>query len=263
MQIKTEWQIKLRQVVWQDLVKLSPVQRLTELTVALPWLILSLIAAYYEWYLLALPLSFIFFLASLRQVHNGFHQALGISKQATDWVIWLNSLLMFGAMHAVKYNHLMHHKHCLQEGDIEGKSARMSAIKALLYGPVFPIELHINALKNGDQSIKNWVKFELVSLLIIYGFIFWIGPTLLIYHAIAMLIGECLTAFFAVWTVHHDCDHDMPSRTLRGVWKNFLTYNMFYHAEHHLFPKVPTINLPKLADRIDEAIPEMQKKQVF
>lgn len=38
---------------------------------------------------------------------------------------------------------------------------------------------------------------------------------------------------------------------------------MFYHLEHHLFPAVPTIKLPELAKRIDEALPEIEKKQTF
>ena len=35
---------------------------------------------------------------------------------------------------------------------------------------------------------------------------------------------------------------------------------MFYHLEHHLFPAVPTIKLPELAKRIDEVLPEIEKK---
>ena len=70
-----------------------------------------------------------------------------------------------------------------------------------------------------------------------------------------MIIGEFFTAFFAVWTVHHDCDDEIYARTSRGILKNFFTYNMFYHMEHHLFPAVPTIKLPALADRIDEVLP--------
>lgn len=263
MIIKHEWQQKLTRVKWKDLIQLTNTQRIIELTVSIPWLAASLTLAYFGWYLLALPLSFIFFLTSLRQVHNGFHLALGVSKQITNWVLWINSIFMFGAMHAVKYNHLQHHKHCLGEEDIEGKSAKMPAWKAICYGPIFPIELHINALRNGNREIKRWTLFEVIAITIIYVLVFAFGPYWLIYHAIAMIIGECFTAFFAVWTVHHDCDEDMSSRTVRGLWKNFFTYNMFYHMEHHLFPKVPTINLPKLAQRIDETIPELKKKQVF
>ncbi len=53
--------------------------------------------------------------------------------------------------------------------------------------------------------------------------------------------GQCLTAFFAVWTVHHDAaDAAFPARTIRDPLKARISYAMFYHVEHHLFPAVPT-----------------------
>jgi hypothetical protein len=42
-------------------------------------------------------------------------------------------------------------------------------------------------------------------------------------------------------------------------WKNKLTFNMFYHLEHHLFPAVSTIKMPELARRIDAQLPEIEK----
>jgi len=84
------------------------------------------------------------------------------------------------------------------------------------------------------------------------------------YHVIVMAAGQCLTAFFAVWTVHHDCDRShFIARTLRGWLKNALTFSMFFHVEHHLFPKVPTCHLGRLAQRLDDAAPELQQKRVF
>jgi fatty acid desaturase len=84
------------------------------------------------------------------------------------------------------------------------------------------------------------------------------------YHVVAMAIGQCLTAFFAVWTVHHDCDRShFIARTLRSRWKNLLSYSMFFHVEHHLYPKVPTCHLATLAGRLDLAAPELQTRKVF
>ena len=83
------------------------------------------------------------------------------------------------------------------------------------------------------------------------------------YHALAMLAGHCLTSFFAVWTVHHDCDEKVPARTIRGRLKSFVTYEMFYHLEHHLFPAVPTRRLLELAQRLDAVAPELTAKRVF
>jgi fatty acid desaturase len=45
--------------------------------------------------------------------------------------------------------------------------------------------------------------------------------------------------------------------------KNRISFEMFFHLEHHLFPKVPTSHLPRLADRLDSAAPELQAHQVF
>jgi fatty acid desaturase len=78
-------------------------------------------------YVLALGLSFVFFLTGLRLIHNAFHSALGLSRRTTDVVLWIMSLLMLGSMHAVQFNHLRHHKLTLGEGDVEGRHADMPA----------------------------------------------------------------------------------------------------------------------------------------
>ncbi|WP_223233350.1 fatty acid desaturase [Chitinophaga sp. CF418] len=44
---------------------------------------------------------------------------------------------------------------------------------------------------------------------------------------------------------------------------NKITFSMFYHLEHHLFPAEPTIKLPELAKRIDQVLPELEKKNTF
>jgi fatty acid desaturase len=53
------------------------------------------------------------------------------------------------------------------------------------------------------------------------------------------------------------------ARTQRGWWKTSLTYQMFYHVDHHLFPAVPTLHLPELAVRLDRAAPHLRERQVF
>jgi fatty acid desaturase len=79
-----------------------------------------------------------------------------------------------------------------------------------------------------------------------------------------MATGHCLTAFFAVWTVHHHCDRThYLARTLRSRVKNAVTFNMFRHIEHHLFPAVPTCHLAKLSERLDVAAPELKRNIVF
>lgn len=256
---------RIRQVEWKDLVNLSKYEVLKELVLSFPWLISSLYFAYQEFYLIALALSFVFFLTGLRQVHNAYHYALGISHNLTEWMIFILSLLMLGSMHAVQITHLEHHKHCMDEEDVEAASAKLSGIKAILVGPMFPIRLHLKALSIAKGKQTGWIYSELLANLVIIVLVFAVlDIQILKYHIFAMTIGQCLTSFFAVWTVHHDCDrYHFIARTLRGRVKNFISFNMFFHVEHHLYPKVPTCHLPKLATRLDEVAPELNQKQVF
>jgi fatty acid desaturase len=236
-----------------------------ELTLSLPWLAGSLWLAHLGWYVPALLVSYVFFLTGLRQVHNAYHYALGISRAATEWVMFVLSIVMLGSMHAVQLNHLRHHKHCMDEEDVEAMSARMSALQALLVGPLFPWRLHVKAFEVANRRQLAWIVAELLAnvawIVAVFGVL---DVPALRYHVVVMAIGQCLTSFFAVWTVHHDCDRThFIARTLRHRFKSIISFNMFFHVEHHLFPRVPTCNLAHLAERLDPIAPELQQKRVF
>jgi fatty acid desaturase len=255
---------RIRAVEWRDLARLTTSETVIELVLPLPWLLGSLWLANHRFFAPALPLSFMFFLVGLRLVHNAFHYALGLSPKASDWLMFLLSAVMLGSMHAVKINHLEHHRHCLSEDDVEGASARMPAWKALLNGPSFPVRLHVNAWKKARGPKFRWILAELTLTLAMVAAALCFDLAWLRYHVAAMVTGQCLTSFFAVWTVHHDCESEgVLARTLRGLLKNLATYNMFFHVEHHLFPAVPTCHLPQLAARLDRAAPELTRRRAF
>jgi fatty acid desaturase len=256
---------RIRSLPWRDLCSLTRGEQLRDLGIWLPWLVLSWMCAGMVHPLLALGISFVFFLTGLRLVHDAFHHTLGVARWVDELVMVGLSVLMLGSMHAVQFNHLRHHKYCMDDQDVEARSARMAGWKAILFGPIFPYLLHKHALQHGSVSMKRWVSLELILnaiwITLVFGFF---DITVLKYHVVAMVIGQCLTAFFAVWTVHHDCDRShFIARTLRGVWRTRLTFQMFYHVEHHLFPAIPTRRLPELAKRLDQVVPELRSKQVF
>ena len=253
----------LKQVKWKDLIRLNRWEIFIENNITLPWLGSSLVLAYFHLYILAVPCSVLFFLTALRQVHNGFHNSLGIGKKATWLSLYLNSLLMMTSIHAVKFSHLRHHKYCLGEQDHEGKCAKMSWYKAILYGPMHIFSIHKVVLTLGPGKYKRDVIIEIISIFTFMAIAVAADIEFLVYHCLVMITGEIFSAFFAVWTVHHDLDEHVIARTQRSRWKNFVTYNMFYHLEHHLFPAVPTIKLPELAKRIDESVPDLEKKVTF
>jgi fatty acid desaturase len=254
----------LKKVEWKDLRSLSLREMLIENNLTIPWLLISLTLAYFGYYLIALPFSAFFFLTALRQVHNGFHNSLGTNKFLTWFSLYFNSILMVSSIHAIKFNHIRHHKYCLSEEDYEGKSARMTWYGAIFYGPIHMFLIHKITLQLGNKKYVKNVIIELLSIAVFLVAVFYFQINFLIYHVIIMVIAEFLMAFFAVWSVHHDTEENPDlARTQRDGWKNKVTFSMFYHLEHHLFPAVPTIKLPELARRIDESLPGLEKKNTF
>lgn len=256
---------RVRGVPWRDLTRLARGEVACELLLSAPWLLASLACAQRGWHVPALACSFVFFLSGLRQVHGAHHYTLGLPRWATEWVMFGLSVLMLGSMHAIQVNHLRHHQHLMSDEDVEALSARLRWWQALLIGPVFPVMLHVHALRVATARQRHWIAGELCANVVVIGAALVVLDThVLRYHVAAMMAGQCLTAFFAVWTVHHDCDrYHFIARTIRGRLKGRLTFNMFFHVEHHLYPGVPTCRLAVLAERLDAAAPELNQKRVF
>ncbi len=265
MNLEISRDLRLRPVAWRDLVPLTGWEKLWELTLPLPWLVGSL-AAYAAggWGIGAIA-SFFFFLTGLRLSHNAQHRSLGIGRVAHDLVLLALSLGMAASMHAVQVTHLHHHRHTLEADDIEAAHVAWPWWRALLLGASFPVKLHTSAWRLAGQGKRLWVGAEMAAILLwLTAAWFVLGLSCLWWHATAMVVGECFTGFFCVWTVHHGCHpHGQIARTQRGWLKNFVSYSMFYHLEHHLFPAVPTCHLPRLARRLDRGAPELIRLGVF
>jgi fatty acid desaturase len=255
---------RIRAVPWRDLLTLTPAERLRELLLPLPWLAAELLAAGHRLWPVALVASFYLFLSGLRLVHDTFHGALGLRSPSNDSVLLALSVMMLSSMHAVRLTHLRHHRACLGTDDVEGAIAGRSAAAALLGGALFPVRLHAAAWHLATTRQRRWVVAELALCAAWVGGVLAVGQTPLLYHVCAMAVGQSLSGFFAVWTVHHDCDRwHQIARTLRHRLKSLAACNMFYHLEHHLYPRVPTCRLPTLAGRLDRAVPDLDPKQVY
>lgn len=266
---------RVKAVEWRDLVKVSKWQAFKEVTLSLPWIAASLgcfwLIQYTGswWWMIPAQLSaFYLFLTGLRQTHNAYHYAVGVSRRSCDLLMYFLSIVMTGSMHAVQINHLHHHRHNLTDEDVEGFTAKLSWWKAMAVGPYFPLKLHWFAFKIGKPNQIKWVYAELIGNLIWYGVVAWLTFALnqwwLGLFVLTMWAGQSGTGFFAVWTVHHGCDDEHHiARTQRGWFKNFISYQMFHHIEHHLFPAVPTCHWAKLGKRLDEQAPELREMSVY
>ncbi|MGI9391617.1 MAG: fatty acid desaturase [Boseongicola sp.] len=241
-------------VNWHDLTPMSPLDTLRELFLPLPWLIAS-------WALYASPIwvagsiaSFMFFLCALRLNHEAIHNNLGISNRCDQIILHSLSFIMGGSNHAVAHGHLVHHKHVMGPEDFEGKCGHLTLQEVLLYGPRFVFDINRAAWAGSRMHFRRRIAFDWVLNAVMITTAVTSGYRFLIFHVAAMIIAQCLTAFFAVWITHQGVSAEITvARSQRGLLAR-LAYLMFYHREHHLFPKVPVRRLPILAARLDAGI---------
>lgn len=251
----------LRTIAWRDLVSMRPSDGVVECLHPLPWLLGSGLLAGLGLWLAAIPFSFMFFLTALRLNHEAIHHNLGFRARGHRVVLHGLSALMLGSNNAVAHNHLHHHGRVGKPDDLEGKCGRMSGWKVLLFGPVFPVEMHLAAWRRGGPALRRRMRIDGALSVALVALALATQAPLLVYHLALMLAAQCLTAFFAVWITHHDCeDEGLIARTQRSPLINRLTYNMFFHLEHHLFPSVPVRRLDRLAARLDAAVPAIAER---
>lgn len=243
-------------VAWRDLIAMRPRDGLLECCHPLPWLAASWTFAGWAWWPMAMACSFLFFLTALRLNHEAIHGNLGFGRRGHRFVLHGLGALMLGSNNAVAFNHLQHHAHLGTSQDIEGSCGRMTALRVLAFGPVFPVRMHIEAWRRGGLALREWMAVDLVLNVMTIGLTMATGFKVLIYHVGAMAVAQCLTALFAVWITHRDCEPHDIARTQRSPLINLLTYNMFLHLEHHRFPAVPVRRLGLLAARINAADPK-------
>ncbi len=247
-----------RLVKWRDLTPMRPRDGLIECAHLLPWLAASWFLADQGHWLAALPCSFMFFLTALRLNHEAIHHNLGFNARDHRLVLHILSALMTGSNNAVAANHMHHHQHVMQPDDLEGKAGRMNGWRVLIYGPVFPVEMHIAAWQRGGESFRRRMAIDGLLNFGLFATFAMTGWKVLGYHIAVVIVAQCLTAFFAVWITHQGCEGDnLIARTQRGRLVNLLSYNMFFHLEHHLFPGVPVKRLGTLAARMDAARPQL------
>ena len=251
-----------QQVQWQDLRVLNKLQIAYNLILPYPFLLLSWWFASQSWYLPACLATYFFFAAAFRQAHDGYHHSLNISKRATTAILLLLSTLLLTSLHSIRATHMEHHRNPLGDSDVEGSLAKLPWYQAMFGGVKYRFDIYRQGLTLSSQRNKRlaWLEFTLIfsvmamiviSLLSAATHNVWLQVAA--YHLITMVLANASVGVIAVWGVHHDCGDDVIARTERNRLVNALTFNLLYHAEHHLFPAVPSNNLPELARRLDEA----------
>ena len=88
-----------------------------------------------------------------------------------------------------------------------------------------------------------------VFVFVTFGFLGW----LYLVWAMSLSIGRCGIATIGQFLSEHPGDDtEYPTRSTYG-WANNLFFNTGYHFEHHTFPNIPWMKLPKLTKTAPDA----------
>lgn len=261
-------------VKWQDLRSLTRGQIAYNVILPYPFLLLSWWFASQSWYVLACGASYLFFAAAFRQAHDGYHHSLGTGKRTTTGILLLLSVLLITSLHSIRATHMEHHRNPLGDSDIEGSLAKVSWWQAMLGGVTYRLSIYRQGLRLSSRRNQRiaYLEFGLIALVIATALVLSVFPIavpaiamsaqVLMYHILTMMLANASVGIIAVWGVHHDCDETV-ARTERNLLVNFLTFNLLYHVEHHLFPAVPSNHLPQLSKRLDAAAPHLTEARVL
>lgn len=215
-----------------------------------------------------------FFAAAFRQAHDGYHHSLGTGKRTTTGILLLLSVLLITSLHSIRATHMEHHRNPLGDSDIEGSLAKVSWWQAMLGGVTYRLSIYRQGLRLSSRRNQRiaYLEFGLIASVIATALVLSVFPIavpaiamsaqVLMYHILTMMLANASVGIIAVWGVHHDCDETV-ARTERNLLVNFLTFNLLYHVEHHLFPAVPSNHLPQLAKRLDAEVPHLTEARVL
>jgi beta-carotene hydroxylase len=240
-----------------DLVRTSRRQRWLACT--RPFLLLAAygVAVSFGWWWLTPIIVFLIFVAVVTVTHDVVHGALGLGPRQTDWALFIFGALLLESGHAYRTTHLQHHRVFPGPDDPEGDPARLTWWGALLYGPVFLPRLWAWAYRRqrGRRVERRWLLLEAACACTapLAGVLVWSWTPALLVYAILVVIGSWVYPLLTVYLPHHDYGDSPLTQTssLRGRLVPALFLELTYHLEHHLYPAVPSHNLPRLARRLD------------
>ena len=173
--------------------------------------------------------------------------------------IWANIPIVVPMATSFKKYHVDHHRYLSTEGldtdlptDWEGRFFSNPVLKIVwlfLYPVFYAIRpLVVRPLPPTKIELLNGIVQMIFNLTVMY---FW-GFKAVYYLLAATLLCMGLHPMSAHFVAeHYMFDRGYETYSYYGPW-NILTWNIGYHMEHHDFPYVPCINLPKVREIASE-----------
>jgi beta-carotene hydroxylase len=239
----------------QDLLVVTPVQRL--ITLSLPFAAMGgyALAAWLGWWPLAVGCVMALSLVTYGSTcHDLVHRNLGLPRRLNDIMLSLIEMLSLRSGTAYRLAHLHHHRSPLAVDDLEGSAAHGSLLGALLNGMTIQLRLWRWAWANHRaMRTRLWVEAAGVLAIIAAAALLsrWTLAPLL--YVTLVIGGSWLFPLITVY-IPHDAGGETPltqTRLFRGWFVRLIALDHLYHLEHHLYPQVPHHHWKRLADRLD------------
>jgi fatty acid desaturase len=187
---------------------------------------------------LALAMALALYLAAFSYTHDVMHGALGLSKRATDFWLFVGGWVMGLTGHGMRILHLRHHARPLADDDVEGYGARLSLLGALGAGPMNIAHYRREALRAANARGRRFQIAETVAAVV---------ATLLalasrsVAGAAWVTVNAVMQLTLAAWA--SNLPH-RPPRFLRAIalklaWtKSPAVMSFAFHHAHHTHPKI-------------------------
>lgn len=240
-------------VQWRDLAVVGRRDALAELALPCPWIAAGLLSAILGFTPGIVVSTVVVFMIGVRLNHGAIHGTLGLSSAGHDILIAAISVVLGGATHVLAHTHRIHHRCCLADDDLEGRAASYGFWQALWRSPLYPLRIHVAALRDGGRVLRCWIVCELSAVVLVQAAIWWwLDVHALKVASLTLFVANGLVPMIGIWAVHRGCHGTAHmARTSRSRALNSLVVSMFFHDEHHRYPMVPTRRLAELARRID------------
>lgn len=201
--------------------------------------------------------------------HEGHHHLL-FRDRAVNWAI--NILLCVPLLHspsAYRVLHELHHRYLGGPGDPDeyrnytsnprlrwGLQWVRLTIGTLVYMPLIPVV----AWRRAPPADRRWIALEYAGMSAVWTLVFTSMP-LRVLLQVWLIPGVLVGYISAVRALaqHALTDARDPLLASRSVRSNplvsFCLLNENYHLEHHLFPEIPSYNLPRLNALLRSRLP--------
>lgn len=174
--------------------------------------------------------------------HELAHGVFRLSRRGTDLALAITGACMATSGHGLRLVHLRHHSDPLGPDDVEGISARLSPLRALIAAPRLYVRVAVAAWRTATPHDRRWQRFEYAAIaaLVIAAVL---GPRPLQIYVVTAIALQALAPFWAGHLPHHPPAWLLAlARPLVRLGSLTMT-TLVAHDRHHRWPKRPVTRL--------------------